>query len=109
MTQVQSVDPQHPSSVVIGHAADLLRASKLVVYPTETFYGLAADPRSPAAVERIFASKGRPDRMALPLIAGSRAAVQLDRKSTRLNSSHGYISYAVFCLKKKTKRTQIPA
>src|SRR2546422_6656786 len=29
-----------------------------------------------------------------------------DRKSTRLNSSHGYISYAVFCLKKKNKQTQ---
>src|SRR2546422_7251221 len=29
----------------------------------------------------------------------------LDRKSTRLNSSHGYISYAVFCLKKKKKIT----
>src|SRR2546422_6932613 len=28
---------------------------------------------------------------------------QQDRKSTRLNSSHGYISYAVFCLKKKKK------
>src|SRR5687768_17749921 len=28
----------------------------------------------------------------------------LDRKSTRLNSSHGYISYAVFCLKKKIKK-----
>src|SRR2546422_9117329 len=27
-----------------------------------------------------------------------------DRKSTRLNSSHGYISYAVFCLKKKTQK-----
>src|SRR5687768_18109343 len=27
---------------------------------------------------------------------------KVDRKSTRLNSSHGYISYAVFCLKKKT-------
>src|SRR5256884_4152787 len=27
-----------------------------------------------------------------------------DRKSTRLNSSHGYISYAVFCLKKKNKK-----
>src|SRR2546429_6516138 len=27
-----------------------------------------------------------------------------DRKSTRLNSSHGYISYAVFCLKKKTSQ-----
>src|SRR2546429_3889619 len=32
---------------------------------------------------------------------------RLDRKSTRLNSSHGYISYAVFCLKKK-KRHPIP-
>src|SRR2546422_5325364 len=29
---------------------------------------------------------------------------KIDRKSTRLNSSHGYISYAVFCLKKKTPR-----
>src|SRR2546422_4216227 len=29
---------------------------------------------------------------------------ELDRKSTRLNSSHGYISYAVFCLKKKKKK-----
>src|SRR2546422_7083710 len=29
-----------------------------------------------------------------------------DRKSTRLNSSHGYISYAVFCLKKKSRETQ---
>src|SRR2546422_2701773 len=30
-----------------------------------------------------------------------------DRKSTRLNSSHGYISYAVFCLKKKKKKTRL--
>src|SRR3989449_5665153 len=29
-----------------------------------------------------------------------------DRKSTRLNSSHGYISYAVFCLKKKNERNR---
>src|SRR2546422_8132362 len=36
------------------------------------------------------------------LVRGRRAAV--DRKSTRLNSSHGYISYAVFCLKKKKKQ-----
>src|SRR2546422_7647555 len=31
----------------------------------------------------------------------------LDRKSTRLNSSHGYISYAVFCLKKKKNKITI--
>src|SRR3712207_8541358 len=32
-----------------------------------------------------------------------------DRKSTRLNSSHANISYAVFCLKKKTKTRHVPA
>src|SRR2546429_6462902 len=36
--------------------------------------------------------------------------ILLDRKSTRLNSSHGYISYAVFCLKKKSSlTTTLPA
>src|SRR2546422_11304174 len=35
------------------------------------------------------------------------AKAALDRKSTRLNSSHGYISYAVFCLKKKKRRSSI--
>src|SRR2546422_5188044 len=34
--------------------------------------------------------------------APSPGTTNLDRKSTRLNSSHGYISYAVFCLKKKS-------
>src|SRR3712207_7628524 len=37
--------------------------------------------------------------------AGARVAQ--DRKSTRLNSSHANISYAVFCLKKKTNKTRI--
>src|SRR2546429_5766961 len=38
---------------------------------------------------------------------GSRPhTVERDRKSTRLNSSHGYISYAVFCLKKKNDRSE---
>src|SRR2546422_4186967 len=35
-------------------------------------------------------------------------ALVSDRKSTRLNSSHGYISYAVFCLKKKKNHTHVP-
>src|SRR2546429_4603174 len=34
-------------------------------------------------------------------LRGRGRAIDVDRKSTRLNSSHGYISYAVFCLKKK--------
>src|SRR2546422_1978598 len=43
-------------------------------------------------------------RRAGPAPARGLAACRLDRKSTRLNSSHGYISYAVFCLKKKKKK-----
>src|SRR5256886_9840981 len=38
-------------------------------------------------------------------VVTSARAVWLDRKSTRLNSSHSQISYAVFCLKKKTEAT----
>src|SRR2546429_5303853 len=54
--------------------------------------GRAAPPRSGG-------SGGSPPRVVL-------AAPAQDRKSTRLNSSHGYISYAVFCLKKKKKDMQ---
>src|SRR2546422_3437316 len=38
------------------------------------------------------------------IVVLARTPSKLDRKSTRLNSSHGYISYAVFCLKKKNTR-----
>src|SRR5687768_18078524 len=43
-------------------------------------------------------------RVTLDQVFVPQAAPARDRKSTRLNSSHGYISYAVFCLKKKTKK-----
>src|SRR2546429_5392786 len=45
----------------------------------------------------------RSGRLSVKIWHGQVDVVQtnLDRKSTRLNSSHGYISYAVFCLKKK--------
>src|SRR5687768_17786971 len=42
------------------------------------------------------------DHLAHGIADWPQPGVILDRKSTRLNSSHGYISYAVFCLKKKT-------
>src|SRR2546429_7107469 len=57
---------------------------------------------------------GRPSRLKFRRIAAGQAlwlavrkveGVKIDRKSTRLNSSHGYISYAVFCLKKKNTTT----
>ena len=44
----------------IEHAAELIRAGRLVAFPTETVYGLGANALDGAAVERIFAAKGRP-------------------------------------------------
>src|SRR5205809_3579887 len=43
-------------------------------------------------------------RILLCTSSDARSPGNKDRKSTRLNSSHGYISYAVFCLKKKNKQ-----
>src|SRR2546422_4220826 len=51
-------------------------------------------PWTPLRV-RVRSDRGQGPARALP-----------DRKSTRLNSSHGYISYAVFCLKKKKKKIE---
>src|SRR5437763_11170935 len=58
-------------------------------------------------------SRGAPDARARPVVwraaggtardRGGRHRLRADRKSTRLNSSHRCISYAVFCLKKKKK------
>src|SRR5438874_7795599 len=41
-------------------------------------------------------------------VGGTAVAVEVDRKSTRLNSSHVEISYAVFCLKKKNRQIHPP-
>jgi L-threonylcarbamoyladenylate synthase len=48
------------SEAAIERAARLIRAGKLVAFPTETVYGLGADATNDAAVARIFAAKGRP-------------------------------------------------
>src|SRR2546422_5958079 len=50
-------------------------------------------------------SSSTPSRFAHEAASSGRRSAG-DRKSTRLNSSHGYISYAVFCLKKKNKDKQ---
>lgn len=60
-----------PDRKALERAAAVVRAGGLVIYPTDTLYGLAADPRLPQAVARLTAAKGRPAGQALPLIAAS--------------------------------------
>ncbi len=53
----------------VHDAIAALRAGELVVYPTETFYGIAADPFSPSALEKLFEIKGRDPQKPIALIA----------------------------------------
>src|SRR5687768_17695376 len=96
------------------------RPPRSTLFPYTTLFRSQGDgrPGQGPAVERDFHGHVRQEPL-LPEqgepvgdLVGGQAAVAVgvrplqtaqDRKSTRLNSSHGYISYAVFCLKKKKK------
>src|SRR5438132_13925574 len=78
-------------------------------FPTRRSSDLFIAPNGPVRETRFKKSNGVPDGNvhALFVITGRQdeQRVNIDRKSTRLNSSHTVISYAVFCLKKKKKRS----
>jgi L-threonylcarbamoyladenylate synthase len=61
---------------VLGAAQAALADGRILAYPTETFYGLGADPAREDAVAAIFAAKGRAAGEALPLIAADAAAAR---------------------------------
>ncbi len=58
--RVHAVDAAHPDPRAIAQAAAALRAGQIVVFPTETVYGLGALALDRAAVKRVFEVKGRP-------------------------------------------------
>src|SRR3712207_26133 len=80
------------SSVITFFAFSFAASS---IYCFNDIYDVEADRRHPVKCRRPIASGAVSIRSAYLLMG-------LDRKSTRLNSSHANISYAVFCLKKKT-------
>src|SRR2546422_4165486 len=76
------------------------RPPRSTLFPYTTLFRSTTDRRSPGApLPRAEGERTRSARSASR--SHSRRAARTDRKSTRLNSSHGYISYAVFWLKKK--------
>src|SRR3712207_8001139 len=74
--------------VVVGHAEELRIGALLHEAADQGGLGLLEHERPGHGRERVAA-------------VGVRGMAEIDRKSTRLNSSHANISYAVFCLKKK--------
>jgi L-threonylcarbamoyladenylate synthase len=69
------VDPESPQRDAIQEAAKWILNGGVVALPTDTLYGLAANPFSAEAVARVFAVKGRAAERALPLIAADAAQV----------------------------------
>jgi L-threonylcarbamoyladenylate synthase len=83
------VDPVQPDPMAITRAAATLKKGGVVAIPTDTLYGLAADPWNPAAVARIFTIKGREENRALPLVAANISQVtrwigEMDVMASRL-------------------------
>src|SRR2546430_3700702 len=75
------------------------RPPRSTLFPYTTLFRSRRTPHRPEGRQEIVsAPDGRP-------CARPRPSSRRDRKSTRLNSSHSQISYAVFCLKKKNKIT----
>ncbi len=70
------VDAEHPDAVSIEEVARIVRGGGVAAIPTDTLYGLAANPFDAAAVRRIFVMKGRRADGALPLIAADLAQVE---------------------------------
>ncbi|MDE0838629.1 MAG: L-threonylcarbamoyladenylate synthase [Kiritimatiellae bacterium] len=75
MTHIQQPILKVTAENAIGEAADVLRRGGLVVLPTDTVYGLAADPRVPGARERIRKAKHRDAEKPLAYLAASLDAV----------------------------------
>lgn len=69
------IDPVRPDPAAIGEAVRVLAAGGLAVLPTETVYGLAADPRSAPAMDRLYAAKGRPAGKPVALLVDGAGAL----------------------------------
>jgi L-threonylcarbamoyladenylate synthase len=71
-----AIDAHQPDPMALEEAAALILAGEIVAVPTDTLYGLAADPFSTTAVARVFAAKGRTAERALALIAADIAQIE---------------------------------
>lgn len=69
--EVVKVSAEAPERHVIDYAAGFIERGSVIAIPTDTFYGLSADPFNLSAVERVFQVKGRAETKALPILVNS--------------------------------------
>lgn len=73
---ILTFDAAHPDPAALAQAAEALAQGGLVIFPTETLYGIAADHGNPHALERLAALKGREADKPFPLILASAAEAE---------------------------------
>ena len=71
IAELLRIDPQKPEPDLLRYTAEKLTRGCVVAIPTDTLYGLAADPFNLAAVDEIYRVKGRPEARALPILVNS--------------------------------------
>jgi L-threonylcarbamoyladenylate synthase len=81
VVKVLSIRGRSPRVDVIAEAAATIRAGGLVIYPTETVYGLGADACSDEAVAKVFAAKARPIEEPISIAVSS---LEMARQFTRI-------------------------
>ncbi len=82
MQKLRPVDARQPDPAAIAEALAALKRGELVIVPTETVYGLAADDRNPAAMKKLFEVKGRPKDKPIALLAAG--VGELERHGAKL-------------------------
>jgi len=69
--EIVRINPEHPEPALVAYVADQLRKGEVLAMPTDTFYGLAADPLNLRAVDRVYEIKSRLRHKPLSLLIGS--------------------------------------
>jgi L-threonylcarbamoyladenylate synthase len=83
-TIVEKIGGKKPDKRIIRKAARIIKSGGLVVYPTETCYGIAADATNPAAIDRIYEVKERHASKSIPIIVPSLAMMEKYGKVTKI-------------------------
>jgi L-threonylcarbamoyladenylate synthase len=68
MTEIMRIDSAQPSPQLIDKAAKVIQGGGVIIYPTETLYGLGANPLDPEAMKRLYAIKGREKAKPIPFL-----------------------------------------
>ena len=69
--ELLKISSDAPEAGVVDYAAAFIKRGQVVAVPTDTFYGLSADPFNLAAIEAVFRVKGRNETKALPILVDS--------------------------------------